>query len=104
MAPRSKHGIYENVYEVVGLVGREEKGAKDIHDENATLCSNPSKWEDLATDRGCFISRTNCFVIFLYFSIAFVLFFVTIFLDIFFLLLIAYFSWDIAVNLFAFTL
>lgn len=60
MALRS--GIYENVYEVVGLVERErEKREKDIHDENATLCSNPSKWEDPATDRGCFISRTNCF-------------------------------------------
>lgn len=87
MAPRSKHGIYENVYEVVGLVGREEKGAKDIHDENATLCSNPSKWEDLATDRGCFISRTNCFVMFLYFSIAFVFYFSSRFSSIYFFII-----------------
>lgn len=87
MAPRSKHGIYENVYEVVGLVGREEKGAKDIHDENATLCSNPSKWEDLATDRGCFISRTNCFVTFLYFSIAFVFYFSSRFSSIYFFII-----------------
>lgn len=92
MPSRSKQGIYENVYEIVGLAGREKERAKDIH-ETRMLCSNPSKWEDWL--RGCFISRIVSRLFLLLFDDCLcVLFLVTIFLDIFFLLLIAYFTHD----------
>lgn len=92
MASRSKQGIYENVYEIVGLAGREKERAKDI-DETRMLCSNPSKWEDWL--RGCFISRivSRCF--FYFSTIAFAFYFSSRFSSIyFFLLLIACFTHD----------
>ena len=72
MASRSKQGIYENVYEIVGLAGREKERAKDI-DETRMLCSNPSKWEDWL--RGCFISRivSRCFFYFSTIAFAFLI-------------------------------
>lgn len=92
MPSRSKQGIYENVYEIVGLAGREKERAKDIH-ETRMLCSNPSKWEDWL--RGCFISRIVSRYFFYFSTIAFAFYFSSRFSSIyFFLLLIACFTHD----------